>query len=165
MAYEVIRAEFRTELHARWSVFFDHLRVPWAYEPVTFYDSQGSPRTPAFWLPEQRMWFAAELEAPVWWGRFAMAAEGSDYWGDGWAEQAGRCLPVEVPVLCRFHWKRSAQCPTGWATRLPDAGIGTGSILCHVNKTPIVALEGRGDGRGGPVPVLRDDQVGFAGAG
>ncbi|WP_331739740.1 hypothetical protein OG590_38940 (plasmid) [Streptomyces goshikiensis] len=97
MAYEVIRAEFRTELHARWSVFFDHLRVPWAYEPVTFYDSQGSPRTPAFWLPEQRMWFAAELEAPVWWGRFAMAAEGSDYWGDGWGEQAGRCLPVEVP--------------------------------------------------------------------
>ncbi|MFG2878820.1 hypothetical protein ACGFYU_28110 [Streptomyces sp. NPDC048337] len=97
MAYEVIRVEFRTELHARWSVFFDHLRVPWAYEPVTFYDSQGSPRTPAFWLPEQRMWFAAELESPVWWGRFAMAAEGSDYWGDGWGEQAGRCLPVEVP--------------------------------------------------------------------
>ncbi|MEU8437601.1 hypothetical protein AB0F18_32835 [Streptomyces sp. NPDC029216] len=97
MAYEVIRVEFRTELHARWSVFFDHLRVPWAYEPVTFYDSQGSPRTPAFWLPEQRMWFTAEVEAPVWWGRFAMAAEGSDHWHEGWGEEAGRCLPVEVP--------------------------------------------------------------------
>lgn len=97
MAYEVIKVEFRTELHARWSVFFDHLRVPWAYEPVTFYDSEGSPCTPAFWLPEQRIWFAAELEAPLWWGRFAMAAEGSDCWGDGWREGAGRCLPVEVP--------------------------------------------------------------------
>ncbi|WUA20640.1 winged helix-turn-helix domain-containing protein (plasmid) [Streptomyces anthocyanicus] len=37
-----------TELHARWPVFFDHLRVPWAYELVTFYDSHDSPRTPAF---------------------------------------------------------------------------------------------------------------------
>lgn len=34
MAYEVIKVEFRTELHARWPVFFDHLRVPWSYEPV-----------------------------------------------------------------------------------------------------------------------------------
>lgn len=99
--YEVVKVEFRTELHARWSVFFDHLRVPWAYEPVTFYDSQGSPRTPAFWLPEQRIWFAAELEAPVWWGRFAMAAEGSDYWSGGWGEEADSCLPVEVPE----EWK------------------------------------------------------------
>ncbi|MFF1405092.1 hypothetical protein [Streptomyces sp. NPDC058294] len=97
MVYEVIKTEFRTELHARWSVFFDHLRVPYAYEPVTFYDSVGTPRTPAFWLPEQRIWFAAELEAPAWWGRFAMAAEGNDYWGDGWGEEAGRCLPIEVP--------------------------------------------------------------------
>ncbi|MFD4994763.1 hypothetical protein [Streptomyces buecherae] len=56
MVYEVIKVKFRTELHARWSVFFDHLRVPWAYEPVTFRDSAGSPRTPAFWLPEQRIW-------------------------------------------------------------------------------------------------------------
>lgn len=30
MTYEVVTTEFRTELHARWSVFFDHLRVPWA---------------------------------------------------------------------------------------------------------------------------------------
>ncbi|KFG76955.1 hypothetical protein [Streptomyces mutabilis] len=78
-------------------MFFDHLRVPWAYEPVTFYDSQDSSCTPAFWLPEQRIWFAAEREAPVWWGRFAMAAEGSDYWGGSWGEEAGRCLPVGVP--------------------------------------------------------------------
>ncbi|MGW8065921.1 hypothetical protein ACVV2G_27530 [Streptomyces ziwulingensis] len=97
MTYEVVTTEFRTELHARWSVFFDHLRVPWAYEPVTFYDSKGSSCTPAFWLPEQRIWFAAEREAPVWWGRFAMAAEGSDYWGGSWGEEAGRCLPVGVP--------------------------------------------------------------------
>lgn len=28
MAYEVVKAEFHTELHARWSVFFDHLQIP-----------------------------------------------------------------------------------------------------------------------------------------
>ncbi|MGW6202277.1 hypothetical protein ACWF9B_01290 [Streptomyces sp. NPDC055089] len=97
MAFEVIGVGFRTELHARWSVFFDQLRVPWAYEPVTFHDREGTPRTPAFWLPEQRIWFAAALEAPAWWGRFAMAAEGSDYWGKRWGEEADRCRPVEVP--------------------------------------------------------------------
>ncbi len=97
MTYEVVTTEFRTELRARWSVFSDHLRVPWAYEPVTFYDSQGSSCTPAFWLPEQRIWFAAEREAPVWWGRFAMSAEGSDYWGGSRGEEAGRCLLVGVP--------------------------------------------------------------------
>nr|MDT0521280.1 hypothetical protein [Streptomyces sp. DSM 41633] len=97
MGYEVIRVEFRTELHARWSVFFDHLRVPWAYEPVTVYDTEGTPRTPAFWLPEQRIWFTAEVEAPAWWGRFAMAAEGNDEWSGGWGEEADSCPAVEVP--------------------------------------------------------------------
>ncbi|MEH0572853.1 hypothetical protein [Streptomyces scabiei] len=98
MAYEVVQAKFRTELHARWSVFFDHLRIPWAYEPVAFCDAQGAPRTPAFWLPQQRIWFDAEPQAPAWWGRFAMAAAGSDHWTAGyWGEEAERCLPVDVP--------------------------------------------------------------------
>ncbi|MFD9047826.1 hypothetical protein [Streptomyces zaomyceticus] len=97
MAYEAINLAFCTELHARWSVFFDHLQVPWAYEPVTFYDNEGAPCTPAFWLPEQRIWFTAEAEAPVWWGRFAMAAEGHPEWLDSWGEEAHRCPPVEVP--------------------------------------------------------------------
>ncbi|MGA5442260.1 hypothetical protein ACPCKW_22460 [Streptomyces griseoincarnatus] len=98
MAYEVVTAKFRTELHARWSIFFDHLRIPWAYEPVTFNDTQGTPRTPTFWLPQQRIWFNAEPQAPAWWGRFAMAAAGSDHWAAHyWGERADHCLPVEVP--------------------------------------------------------------------
>ncbi|MFE6713974.1 hypothetical protein [Streptomyces sp. NPDC057695] len=97
MAYEVIELEFQTELHARWSVFFDHLQVPWVYEPVTFYDDEGSPCTPPFWLPEQRIWFAAEVEAPVWWDRFAMAAEGQDEWLARGNEEPDWCPPVEVP--------------------------------------------------------------------
>jgi hypothetical protein len=98
MAYEVVQAKFRTELHARWSAFFDHLRIPWAYEPITFYDTQGAPRTPAFWLPQQRIWLDSEPQAPEWWGRFAMAAAGSDHWAVGyWGEKAERCLPVDVP--------------------------------------------------------------------
>ncbi|MEW1699438.1 hypothetical protein [Streptomyces sp. NPDC091278] len=101
MAYEVIEVEFRTELHAHWSVFFDHLRVPWVYEPVTFYGDKGSPCTPAFWLPRERIWFTAEVQAPAWWGRFAMAAEGCDEWLQGWDEEAGRCPPVDVPKQWR----------------------------------------------------------------
>ena len=97
MGYEVVAAEFHTELHARWSVFFDHLRIPWAYEPVTFHDTEGAPRTPAFWLPEQRIWFDAEPQAPKWWGRFAMAAAGRDQWVDYWGERAEQCPPVDVP--------------------------------------------------------------------
>ncbi|MFG3517594.1 hypothetical protein [Streptomyces bobili] len=98
MAYEVVTAEFRTELHARWSIFFDHLGIPWAYEPVTFYDAEGAPRTPAFWLPRQRTWFHAAPQAPSWWGRFAMAVAGSDYWAAGyWGEKAELCPPVDVP--------------------------------------------------------------------
>ncbi|MEU5632195.1 hypothetical protein ACH47C_23800 [Streptomyces rishiriensis] len=97
MAYEVVKARFRTELHARWSVFFDHLRIPWAYEPLTFRDADGAPRVPAFWLPQHRIWFDAEPQAPAWWGRFAMAAAGSDHWAAGyWGEEAERCLPVDV---------------------------------------------------------------------
>lgn len=102
MAYEVSRVEFRTELHARWSVFFDHLMVPWAYEPVTFHDKTGAPRTPAFWLPEQRFWFTAEVEAPAWWGQFTMAAEGATLWPErSWSEEAGLLPPVEVPEQWR----------------------------------------------------------------
>ncbi|MEU0343803.1 hypothetical protein ABZ092_33820 [Streptomyces bobili] len=98
MAYEVVTAKFRTELHARWSIFFDHLRIPWAYEPVFFNDTQGTPRTPTFWLPQQRIWFNAEPQAPAWWGRFAMAAAGSDHWAAAyWGTKAEHCLPVEVP--------------------------------------------------------------------
>ncbi|MFI7337064.1 hypothetical protein ACIBUY_03890 [Streptomyces sp. NPDC050085] len=97
MAYEVVKVGFRTELHARWSVFFDHLRVPWAYEPVTFYDAESSPRTPTFWLPQQRIWFMAEAEPPAWWARFAMAAGGYEEWFEGRDENADRCMPVVVP--------------------------------------------------------------------
>ncbi|MEU9405829.1 hypothetical protein AB0E08_08995 [Streptomyces sp. NPDC048281] len=98
MAYEVVTAKFRTELHARWSIFFDHLQIPWAYEPVTFYDAKGAPRTPSFWLPRQQIWFDAEPQAPQWWGRFAMAAAASTRWARGyWGETAEPCLPVDVP--------------------------------------------------------------------
>jgi hypothetical protein len=123
MTYEVVTVEFRTELHARWSIFFDHLKVPWAYEPVGFADAQGTLRTPAFWLPEQRIWFDAEVVTPAWWGRFAMAAAGSDDWADHFFdEDAGRCLPVQVPE----HWRGLPLLFEG--PNLPDGEPGDGDI-------------------------------------
>jgi hypothetical protein len=97
MTYEVITTEFRTELHARWSVFFDHLEAPWLYEPATFHDSAGTPCTPAFWLPRERTWFDVELEGPPpWWARFAATANDHAYCADGWAGDTEDSLPIEV---------------------------------------------------------------------
>ncbi|MFE4336812.1 hypothetical protein ACFRQM_48055 [Streptomyces sp. NPDC056831] len=157
MEYEVIRVKFRAELHARWSVFFDHLRVPWAYEPVTFYDGQGAPRTPAFWLPEQRIWFAAEVEAPVWWGRFVMAADGSAHWDDRWGEEAGRCLPVEIPeewhgatLLAEAHGRVVREARRAACAVFSDlAGTASGDLESgETGETLVITgVEGAGQGK------------------
>jgi hypothetical protein len=53
---------FRSRLEARWAVLFDHLGIPWEYEPQGF-EIQGAHRNepvvrylPDFWLPEQGQW-------------------------------------------------------------------------------------------------------------
>ncbi|ANW22651.1 hypothetical protein [Streptomyces clavuligerus] len=98
MAYEVVTARFRTELHARWSVFFDVLDVPWVYEPRSFPAADGSVCTPAFWLPSERIWFAAEEEnAPSWWSRFTAAVIGSDDLWEPWNDDGDD--PVEGPQI------------------------------------------------------------------
>lgn len=72
--YEVVREPFRTVLHARWSVFFDHLQVPYLYEPERFPAPDGAAVTPTFWLPQQRLWFTPADAIPAWWAQFAEAA-------------------------------------------------------------------------------------------
>jgi hypothetical protein len=80
MAWEVVTASFETELHARWSIFFDRLEVAWLYEPCAFRDTAECEFTPTFWLPDQRIWFDAWVEAPPAvmsrWRCFATAAAG-----------------------------------------------------------------------------------------
>ncbi|MFZ3562798.1 hypothetical protein [Streptomyces sp. BH055] len=84
MAHEVVEEHFRSELHLRWSVFFDHLNIPYSYEPTSFRSADGQACTPAFWLPHQRIWFDAEPDAaPAWWERFALCARG-DTQGTNW---------------------------------------------------------------------------------
>lgn len=39
--------EFRSRLEAKWAVFFDRLKLPWAYEPFTYYFN-GFQYTPDF---------------------------------------------------------------------------------------------------------------------
>lgn len=46
---------FRSRLEARWAVFFDHLGIPWEYEPQG-YETGAGRYLPDFWLPEMRMW-------------------------------------------------------------------------------------------------------------
>ncbi|MGW7572266.1 hypothetical protein ACWGJV_39210, partial [Streptomyces tendae] len=50
-----------------------------------------------------------------------MTAEGSDYWGDGWREEASRCLPVEVPE----EWQGLTLLSEGPFFPDDDPGIGT----------------------------------------
>ncbi|KUL48988.1 hypothetical protein [Streptomyces sp. NRRL S-1521] len=114
MAYEMITVEFRTELHARWSVFFDHLAVPWAYEPMTFYDGEGRTATPAFWLPRERIWFDAELDrAPTWWPQFSTAAGEYDFDPQLWGESHTSVPPVKVDE----EWQGRTLLSVGW---IPD---------------------------------------------
>ncbi|MET9535746.1 hypothetical protein ABZY02_35215 [Streptomyces sp. NPDC006649] len=101
MGYEAVKARFRTELHARWSVFFDRLEVPWVYEPQMFRGDDGFECVPTFWLPRERSWFVAEPDSvPVWWPRFAAAAQGAGYdngveaWDED--EELCECPPIEV---------------------------------------------------------------------
>jgi hypothetical protein len=62
---EYAGCRFRSRLEARWAVFFDHLEIPWEYEPQGFETSAGR-YLPDFWLPEMRIW--AEVK-----GRFSHA--------------------------------------------------------------------------------------------
>jgi hypothetical protein len=54
---------FRSRLEARWAVFFDHLGIPWEYEPEGYLcsyrltlDEGTFPYLPDFYLPTQQMW-------------------------------------------------------------------------------------------------------------
>lgn len=48
---------FRSRLEARWAVFFDHLKLDWAYEPEGFQLPSG-----AYYLPD----FRVMMRRPVW---------------------------------------------------------------------------------------------------
>ncbi|WP_372411993.1 hypothetical protein [Streptomyces luteireticuli] len=112
MVYEVVEARFRTELEARWSVFFDYLEVPYTYEPATFKAGDGSVCTPAFWLPRERLWFVAALEtAPPWWCRFAAAASNQGWVWDTWKYSDEEDEETDVdptPFAVGEQWQGSA---------------------------------------------------------
>lgn len=46
---------FRSRLEARWAVFFNHLGIPWDYEPQG-YLVNGKPYLPDFYLPDCGTW-------------------------------------------------------------------------------------------------------------
>lgn len=47
---------FRSRTEARWAVFFDHLDIPWDYEPEG-YELATAWYVPDFWLPKQGIFF------------------------------------------------------------------------------------------------------------
>ncbi|UNZ21373.1 hypothetical protein [Streptomyces sp. 891-h] len=121
--YEVITSEFRSVLHARWSVFFDELDVPYLYEPMSFHASDGEEHVPAFWLPEQRIWFDAEEttadgRVPAVWARFAAAVHGRELtvdtpWEEDSDEDAGQVgwaveLAGQQPIVVGEEWQGRA---------------------------------------------------------
>jgi len=52
---------YRSRLEARWSVFFDLLKIKYEYEPQKF-DFDGLKYIPDFWLPDQQVWI--EIKGP-----------------------------------------------------------------------------------------------------
>lgn len=129
MRHEKVTARFRSELHARWSVFFDYLEVPYAYEPETFRAADGTQAVPAFWLPRQRTWFVPETRRPpVWWDRFAAAATEADEPSSG-DERAADPAPFEMSE----EWRGEVllcvgAIPDGYA---PADGLAAGPWHAH----------------------------------
>lgn len=55
---------FRSRLEARWAVFFDAIRAPYAYEYEGF-DLEGTWYLPDFWLPEMKSWLEVKGQTPT----------------------------------------------------------------------------------------------------
>lgn len=47
---------FRSRLEARWAVFFDHMEIPWLYEPEGYVINKNRLYLPDFYLPECGTW-------------------------------------------------------------------------------------------------------------
>ena len=56
---------FRSRLEARWAVFFDALKIRWAYELEGFDLGNAEWYLPDFWLPDYRCWFEIKPEYMV----------------------------------------------------------------------------------------------------
>ena len=118
VVYERVRVRFRTELHARWSAFFDALEVAWVYEPRPFVNQAGHSITPAFWLPRQRIWFDAQddsYQLVSWWMQFAGAVHG----------YTGEDLKEIAPDM-----------PSGWLAPFPIADRWKGAALLCTRSSP-----------------------------
>lgn len=61
-SYRGIKYRSRTE--ARWAVFMDELRIPYAYEPEGF-DLGGEFYLPDFWLPQPGVWLEVKGVFPT----------------------------------------------------------------------------------------------------
>ena len=55
--------KYRSRTEARWAVFLDELRVPYAYEPEGF-DLGGEWYLPDFWLPTPGVWLEVKGVQP-----------------------------------------------------------------------------------------------------
>lgn len=55
--------EYRSRTEARWALFLDEIRVPYAYEPEGF-DLGGEWYLPDFWLPTPGTWLEVKGIAP-----------------------------------------------------------------------------------------------------
>jgi hypothetical protein len=55
---------FRSQVEARWAVFFDTLAIPYRYEPEGHGSGGGVCNLPNFWLPEQKFWLDIKDREP-----------------------------------------------------------------------------------------------------
>jgi hypothetical protein len=103
MTYVMRSASFDTELHARWSLFFDQVGVRWLYHPTALADGD-SLYSPAFFLPQYRLWVEARSlddGTPSWWDSLVATVE-------FWCEECGvhQPCPGNHPAVggLERHW-------------------------------------------------------------
>lgn len=109
---------FRSRLEARWAVFFDHMGIPWLYEPEGF-TLAGKGYLPDFYLPECGTW--CEVKGSLQGldlGFLGLAAKHLPLLSEPTGEQGPRLLllgPIPVPMDSGdYGWLSLGDEPARW---------------------------------------------------
>lgn len=130
--------QFRSQLEARWAVFFDMLGWDWDYEPCHYPVGPNLGYLPDFYLPRFGLWVEGKgptfLDAAAM-GKIINGAAGPQplplrdppYWPNNGILLAGPMLPLTDQAVPVHTWVRAAQPgqAQAWTARLTHDGIET----------------------------------------
>jgi len=124
---------FRSRLEARWSIFFDTLRIRWQYEPEGFSLSDGTGYVPDFYLPNFNGGIYVEVKPDGGDFRkailFSIESSKRILFAEGHPDYRVYCIPEQVgrdTVFCPncFDGRYSLPIPVGENRLFWDPGVG-----------------------------------------